>query len=127
MSQAGSRSTRVLAISGGVGGAKLALGLSRLLSPEQLTIVANTADDFTHLGLHVCPDIDTLLYTLAGRSNKELGWGVEGETWAVMDALQLLEGETWFRLGDRDLATQDRKSTRLNSSHSSVSRMPSSA
>ena len=99
------RSRKILALTGGVGGAKLALGLADLLPPEDLEMVVNTGDDFTHLGLHVCPDIDTLLYTLSGRSNEELGWGLAGESWQAMDALAELGGETWFRLGDRDLAT----------------------
>jgi LPPG:FO 2-phospho-L-lactate transferase len=95
----------VLALSGGVGGAKLCLGLSDLLADGELKVVVNTADDFEHLGLLVCPDIDTLLYTLSRRNNRELGWGLAGETWQAMDALAALGGETWFRLGDRDLAT----------------------
>jgi LPPG:FO 2-phospho-L-lactate transferase len=99
------RSRKILALTGGVGGAKLALGLADLLPPEKLEIVVNTGDDFTHLGLHICPDIDTLLYTLSGRSNEKLGWGLAGETWQAMDALAELGGQTWFRLGDRDLAT----------------------
>lgn len=103
----------VLALSGGVGGAKLALGLSKLLSPEQLTIVVNTADDFEHLGLSISPDLDTLMYTLADLNNKELGWGLAGESWQAMDALQQLGGETWFRLGDRDLATHLERTQRL--------------
>jgi LPPG:FO 2-phospho-L-lactate transferase len=94
-----------LALSGGVGGAKLALGLSRVLAPEQLTIVSNTGDDFEHLGLHISPDLDTVMYTLAGLSNTELGWGLAGESWQFLEALERLAGETWFRLGDRDLAT----------------------
>lgn len=94
-----------LALSGGVGGAKLALGLSHLLEPGQLSIVANTGDDFEHLGLRISPDLDTVMYTLANLSNKELGWGLAGETWHFMDALERLEGESWFRLGDQDLAT----------------------
>jgi len=96
---------KVLALSGGVGGAKLALGLSDVLSAEALEVVVNTGDDFNHLGLHISPDIDTLLYTLSGLSNQALGWGLEGESWQAMDALEHLGGETWFRLGDRDLAT----------------------
>ena len=96
---------KVLALSGGVGGAKLALGLTDALYADQLAVIVNTGDDFDHLGLHICPDIDTLLYTLSGRSNEELGWGLAGESWQAMDALGELEGETWFRLGDRDLAT----------------------
>lgn len=95
----------VLALSGGVGGAKLALGLADVLAPGQLHVLANTADDFSHLGLHICPDIDTLLYTLSGRANESQGWGLAGETWQTMDALEQLGGETWFRLGDRDMAT----------------------
>ena len=95
----------VLALSGGVGGAKLCLGLSDVLGGSELKVVVNTADDFEHLGLLICPDIDTLLYTLSGRNNREQGWGLAGETWQAMEALAALGGETWFRLGDRDLAT----------------------
>jgi len=99
------RATPILALSGGVGGAKLALGLADALAPGQLHVLVNTGDDFNHLGLHISPDIDTLLYTLAGLSNAAQGWGLEGESWQAMAALQLLGGDTWFRLGDRDLAT----------------------
>jgi LPPG:FO 2-phospho-L-lactate transferase len=95
----------VLALAGGVGGAKLARGLARKLAPEALTVAVNTGDDFTHLGLHVSPDLDTVMYTLAGRDNPETGWGLAGETWHFMAALEALGGETWFRLGDQDLAT----------------------
>lgn len=95
----------VLALSGGVGGAKLALGLADVLPPGQLHVMANTADDFRHLGLHISPDIDTLLYTLSGNANEVLGWGMANETWNALDALQRLGGPTWFRLGDKDLAT----------------------
>jgi LPPG:FO 2-phospho-L-lactate transferase len=95
---------RCLALSGGVGGAKLALGLAQVLPPEDLLVVANTGDDFDHLGLLICPDIDTVAYTLAGVSNPETGWGRAGETWSFMEAQAALGGETWFRLGDRDLA-----------------------
>ncbi len=103
----------VLAISGGVGGAKLSLGLAGVLPEGALHVLANTADDFEHLGLHICPDIDTLLYTLSGRANQSLGWGLEGESWTVMQALESLGGETWFRLGDNDLATHLWRSARL--------------
>lgn len=96
---------RVLALTGGVGGAKLALGLQDILPPGRLHALVNTGDDFSHLGLHISPDIDTLLYTLSGRADPSRGWGLEGESWHVMDALADLGGETWFRLGDRDLAT----------------------
>ena len=95
----------ILALSGGVGGAKLALGLAHELPAQDLTIVCNTGDDFVHHGLNICPDLDTVLYTLAGWNNKELGWGQEGESWNFLDALGRLGGEDWFRLGDRDLAT----------------------
>ncbi len=95
----------VLAMSGGVGGAKLSLGLARVLKPEQLTVVGNTADDFEHLGLQICPDLDTVMYTLAGLNDTERGWGLAGESWHCLDALKQLGGDTWFQLGDRDLAT----------------------
>ena len=103
----------VLALSGGVGGAKLALGLYRILPPDTLTVVANTGDDFEHLGLAISPDLDTLLYTLSGQDNPELGWGRRDETWTFMAALEKLGGETWFRLGDGDLATHVERTRRL--------------
>ena len=103
----------VLALSGGIGGAKLALGLYRILPPGALTVVANTGDDFEHLGFVISPDIDTLLYTLAGLDNPELGWGRRGETWTFMKALGSLGGETWFNLGDGDLATHVERTRRL--------------
>ena len=103
----------VVALSGGVGGAKLALGLYRTLPPDELTIIANTGDDFEHLDLSVSPDLDTLLYTLSGQDNPELGWGRRGETWNFMAALEALGGETWFRLGDGDLATHVERTRRL--------------
>jgi LPPG:FO 2-phospho-L-lactate transferase len=103
----------VLALSGGIGGAKLALGLSRVLPPDELVIVANTGDDFEHLGLSISPDIDTLVYTLAGLANPELGWGRRDETWSFMETLATLGGETWFRLGDRDLALHVERTRRL--------------
>lgn len=108
----------VLALSGGVGGAKLALGLDRVLPAGALTVVANTGDDFTHLGLSVSPDIDTLLYTLAGLDNPETGWGRRGETWTFMAALESLGGETWFKLGDGDLATHVERTRRLTAGES---------
>ncbi|TXS95896.1 2-phospho-L-lactate transferase [Parahaliea maris] len=103
----------MLALSGGVGGAKLALGLARELAPESLAVVVNTADDFRYHGLTISPDIDTLLYTLSGRSNRAQGWGLEGETWLVRDALEQLGADTWFQLGDRDIATHLLRSGRL--------------
>ena len=96
---------KVLALSGGVGGAKLALGLAQVVPADALTVVVNTGDDFEHLGLRVCPDLDTLMYTLSGLANQSLGWGQEDETWQFLDALKRLGGDTWFGLGDRDLAT----------------------
>ena len=108
----------VVALSGGIGGAKLALGLSRVLPADELLVVANTGDDFEHLGLAVSPDIDTLLYTLAGIANTETGWGRAGETWSFMAALAELGGETWFRLGDRDLAVHVERSRRLRAGES---------
>lgn len=97
------KNNKVLALCGGVGGAKLALGLTKVLAPEQLTIVVNTGDDFEHLGLTVCPDLDTVTYTLAGLNNVETGWGRRDETWQCLEVLEQLGAETWFRLGDRDL------------------------
>jgi LPPG:FO 2-phospho-L-lactate transferase len=109
---------RVIALSGGVGGAKLALGLSRVLPSGDLTIIANTGDDFEHLGLSISPDIDTLLYTLAGLDNPATGWGRRDETWNFMAALEALGGETWFNLGDRDLATHIERTRRLHGGES---------
>lgn len=113
MRQASVHKDRVLALSGGVGGAKLALGLRNIVPPGRLTVVANTGDDFEHLGLHVSPDVDTLLYTLAGLANPETGWGRGDETWTFMAALAALGGETWFRLGDGDLAVHVERTRRL--------------
>ena len=103
----------VLALSGGIGGAKLVLGLYRILPPGALTVVANTGDDFEHLGLSISPDLDTLLYTLAGIDNAETGWGRREETWSFMAALETLGGETWFKLGDGDLAIHVERTRRL--------------
>lgn len=106
-------SGKVLALSGGVGGAKLAFGLSQCVAADQLCIVANTGDDFSHLGVAICPDLDTVMYTLAGLANAVQGWGLEGESWQLMSALDRLGGETWFRLGDRDMATHLRRTALL--------------
>jgi len=103
----------IVALAGGVGGAKLAAGLARVLAPEELVIAVNTGDDFEHLGLHVSPDLDTVMYTLAGMANPDTGWGLSGETWSFMEALARLGGPTWFRLGDRDLATNVERTRRL--------------
>ncbi len=118
MSAAEPRSGSFVALCGGIGGAKLALGLSRVLPAEKLTIVVNTGDDFEHIGLHISPDIDTVLYTLAGLSNTELGWGLAGETWGFMAAMERLGGPTWFRLGDQDLATHVWRTERLRAGDS---------
>jgi LPPG:FO 2-phospho-L-lactate transferase len=104
---------KVLALTGGVGGAKLALGLSRLLGPESVAFAVNTGDDFEHLGLTITPDIDTLVYTLAELANPDTGWGRRDETWSFMEALAALGGETWFRLGDHDLAMHVERTRRL--------------
>ncbi len=108
----------IIALSGGIGGAKLALGLSRVLPPEELLIIANTGDDFEHYGLTICPDTDTLLYTLAGLDNPQLGWGRADESWAFMETLATLGGADWFRLGDRDLALHVLRSHRLRAGES---------
>ena len=89
------------------------LGLYHVLAPNELTVVTNTGDDFEHLGLYICPDTDTVMYTLAGINNSKLGWGRENETWNFMESLAALGGEDWFRLGDRDLATNVLRSHEL--------------
>jgi LPPG:FO 2-phospho-L-lactate transferase len=98
-------SVRCALLSGGIGGAKLALGLAAELDGPELAVIANVGDDFDHLGLRICPDLDTLLYTLSGEVNQQTGWGRRDETWQFLEAVAALGGETWFRLGDRDLAT----------------------
>jgi len=103
----------VVALSGGVGGAKLTLGLSRILPADDLLIVANTGDDFEHLGLSISPDIDTLTYVLAGLDNAEQGWGRRDETWSFMATIASVGGADWFRLGDRDLALHVERTRRL--------------
>src|ERR1700750_1294157 len=103
----------VVALSGGMGGAKLVLGLSRVLPANELLVVANTGDDFEHLGLSISPDIDTLTYVLAGLDNPVTGWGRRDETWSFMDSIGALGGEDWFRLGDRDLAMHVERTRRL--------------
>jgi LPPG:FO 2-phospho-L-lactate transferase len=106
---------KIVALAGGVGGAKLADGLSRALPPEDLTIIVNTGDDFEHWGLRVCPDLDTVCYTLAGLANPETGWGQANETWNVLGAVSRLGGADWFRIGDRDLGTHLERTRRLRS------------
>ncbi|MCI0846372.1 MAG: 2-phospho-L-lactate transferase [Chloroflexi bacterium] len=105
---------QVLALAGGVGGAKLVLGLSRLLPPDQLVIVVNTGDDECFHGLHVSPDLDTVMYTLAGLADPEKGWGLTGETFNALEMLGRYGADTWFNLGDRDLATHIRRTQLLH-------------
>ncbi len=104
---------KVCALAGGVGGAKLAAGLQDVLQPGELTVVVNTADDFELWGLRICPDLDTVMYTLAGIANPQTGWGVEGESFGALDMLASYGEETWFKLGDRDLATHVLRTARL--------------
>lgn len=106
-------SIKVLAISGGVGGAKLSLGLANELAAGELAVLVNTGDDFSHLGLRICPDLDTVLYTLAGVVNPEQGWGRAAETFGFMDELRRQGGPDWFLLGDRDLALHVERTHRL--------------
>ncbi len=103
----------VVTLAGGVGAAKLLTGLIRAHPPNDLLAVVNTADDTVLHGLHVSPDLDTVVYTLAGAVNPDTGWGLAGETWQAMDALDRYGGITWFRLGDRDLATHLYRTHRL--------------
>lgn len=108
---------KVTVLAGGVGGAKLADGVARHVPAENLTIIVNTGDDFQHLGLTVCPDLDTVMYTLAGAANSETGWGRSGESWRTMDEMNRLGGPAWFALGDLDLATHLIRSHRLSAGH----------
>lgn len=102
----------IVALAGGVGGAKLADGLAPALG-DRLTVIVNTGDDFEHLGFHISPDLDTVMYTLAGIANSEQGWGLAGETWNFMDQVARLGGPDWFKLGDRDIATHALRTQRL--------------
>jgi LPPG:FO 2-phospho-L-lactate transferase len=104
---------KVVALAGGVGGAKLVDGLSAALPPDDLTVVINTGDDFDHMGLRICPDIDTVVYTLAGLADPKRGWGRADESWHFLAELERLGGPTWFRLGDRDLALHVERTRRL--------------
>jgi LPPG:FO 2-phospho-L-lactate transferase len=104
---------KIVALAGGVGGAKLAHGLALILPAEDLTVVVNTGDDFEHLGLYICPDLDTVCYTLAGLANPETGWGRLDETWRAIENVERLGGPGWFQLGDRDLGTHLERTRRL--------------
>ena len=105
---------RLLALTGGIGGAKLALGFAKVLAADEVGFIVNTGDDFEHLGFHVSPDVDTLVYTLAGEANVETGWGRRDESWHFMRAARRLGLPTWFRLGDRDLALHVYRRQRLS-------------
>jgi LPPG:FO 2-phospho-L-lactate transferase len=109
---------KIVALAGGVGGAKLADGLAQILPPENLTVVVNTGDDFIYLGLQISPDLDTVCYTLAGLANPETGWGRSEETFNMLENLQILGGPNWFRLGDRDLATHVERTRRVREGQS---------
>jgi len=109
---------KIVALAGGVGGAKLAHGLAQILAPEDLTVIVNTGDDFEHLGLTICPDLDTVCYTLAGLANPETGWGRVNETWNTITNVEKLGGPNWFRLGDQDIATHLERTRRLKGGQS---------
>ncbi len=104
---------KIVALAGGVGGAKLVDGLARNLPPEDFSVIVNTGDDFDHLGLRICPDLDTVCYTLAGLSNQDTGWGRSGDTWNCLSAIQKLDGPDWFQLGDGDVGTHLVRTFRL--------------
>ena len=109
---------KIVALAGGVGGAKLAHGLAQILSPEDLTVIVNTGDDFEHYGLYISPDLDTVCYTLAGLANQETGWGRDNETWNVIENTKRLGGPGWFNLGDQDLGTHLERTRRLKAGDS---------
>ena len=109
---------KIVAFAGGVGGAKLAQGLAQVLPSQDLTVVVNTGDDFEHLGLYICPDLDTVCYTLAGLANPKTGWGRAGETWNTISNIEKLGGPAWFRLGDSDIATHLERTRRLKEGNS---------
>ena len=109
---------KLVALAGGVGGAKFAHGLAQSIPPRDLTVIVNTGDDFEHYGLHICPDLDTVCYTLAGIANPETGWGRVDETWNVIDQASKLGGPAWFRLGDQDLGTHLERTRRLEAGQS---------
>jgi LPPG:FO 2-phospho-L-lactate transferase len=106
---------KVVALAGGVGGARFAHGLAQILPAENLTIIVNTGDDFEHFGLKICPDLDTVCYTLAGMENPAMGWGRADESWNAIDTISKLGGPTWFRLGDQDLGAHLERTRRLQS------------
>jgi LPPG:FO 2-phospho-L-lactate transferase len=105
---------QIVALAGGVGGAKLADGLAQVVPPDHLTVIVNTGDDFYHYGLKICTDLDTVCYTLANLANQGTGWGLDQETWVVLESLRKLQAPDWFQLGDRDLATHLERTRLLN-------------
>ena len=109
---------KIVALAGGVGGAKLAHGLAQILPPEDFTVIVNTGDDFEHYGLYICPDLDTVCYTLAGLANPETGWGRVDEAWNVIENASTLGGPDWFHLGDKDLGTHLERTRRLKEGQS---------
>lgn len=104
---------KIIALAGGVGGAKMVHGLVQVLPPEDITVIVNTGDDFIHLGLNICPDLDTICYTLAGIANPETGWGIVNDTWNAINTVDALGGPGWFRLGDHDLGTHLERTRRM--------------
>jgi LPPG:FO 2-phospho-L-lactate transferase len=104
---------KIVALAGGVGGAKLAHGLAQILPPEDLTVIVNTGDDFEHYGLYISPDLDTVCYTLAGLANPETGWGRVDETWQAIENAKALGGPGWFNIGDRDLGAHLERTRRM--------------
>jgi len=106
---------KIVAMAGGVGGAKLADGLAQCLAPQDLAIIVNTGDDFEHFGLSISPDLDTVCYTLGNLANSITGWGREVETWNTLNEIHQLGGPMWFNIGDRDLATHLERTRRLQS------------
>src|SRR6202044_725172 len=110
--------TVLVALCGGVGAARMLSGFVRVVPPSSITAIINVGDDTVLHGLHISPDIDTITYTLAGMDNRDTGWGIAGESWTVMEELARLGGESWFRLGDRDLGTHLFRTGRLRAGDS---------
>jgi LPPG:FO 2-phospho-L-lactate transferase len=109
---------KITALAGGVGGAKLADGLARNLSVDELTVIVNIGDDFDYFGFHICPDLDTVCYTLAGLANPDTGWGRANESWVILENISKLGGPSWFHLGDQDIATHIERTRRLKAGES---------
>lgn len=109
--------TKIVALAGGVGGAKLVYGLAKKLLPGELTVIVNTADDFVHFGLNICPDLDTVMYNLAELDNEKTGWGRKSESWNCLQELKKMDEDSWFSLGDLDLATHLVRTKLLKDGH----------